>query len=176
MLRLNKSTFWKDKKLEKPYQRKVKSYNIYKLFMEGSNVYKLNRRVKLSEYKEHFKINKTNKVVGWTPDYLGSSKSKLIKSKNYISELTLKCSDKIFSTCSESFTTEMFNSLKSERIVYSPGYDTSNAHLREYFKDNVTDYSVKKRYLKSLINLILNGLKHPVLVFIMIKNSKNSLE
>jgi hypothetical protein len=94
LLRLNQATFWKDKKLESPRQRMVKSYNIYKLFMTGDSILKLNRRVKLSEFKTHYGINETNKVVGWTPDYLGSSKSRIVKKTNFISKLTKDCLEK----------------------------------------------------------------------------------
>jgi hypothetical protein len=144
LIDLNKATFWKDKKLDSIQQRKVKSYNIYKTQMTGDTVLKLNRRVKLKEYKDHFCINETNKVVGWTPDYVGASKSKLITCHNYISQLTKECLDEIYKVCSGEFVKDMFNSLKQQRIVYSPGYDTSNDHLREYFKDNVTNFSVEE--------------------------------
>jgi len=56
------------------------------------------KRVKMKEFTKHFNINKTNRVVGFTPDFVGSSKSKTVKAKNFLLEF-ISCN---FNTISDS--------------------------------------------------------------------------
>jgi len=125
-------------KLERPKWRRVKSYPCYKLFKNGNKIVKMFKRCKLSEFKTELGINKTNRVIGWTPDYVGASKSKSVKAKNYFYEFINNNFDEIDKVTSDSFTIDLFKSISDHRVVYSAGYDTSWAHLKEIFKDNQT--------------------------------------
>lgn len=78
-------------------------------------------------------------MVGWTPDYVGSIKSKVVSAPNYISHLIKKNHSEITNSLDESFILQLNKSLIENRVVYSAGFDTVHDHLKEYFKDNTTE-------------------------------------
>lgn len=141
LARLNKAKYHKEKLIH-PRTRRVKSYGIYKLFLGNDTIVKLYKRVKLKVFKEYLGINKTNRIIGWTPDYVGASKSRKVKKRNYIYELIKHNLHMIKERCDVSFINDMYKSLIDHRVVYSPGYDTTFDHLKEYFKDNTSNISV----------------------------------
>lgn len=141
--RLNKAYFFNEKKFLKVTRRTVKSYGIYRLITKGNEVLKLFKRVKLDEFKKFFSINVTNRVVGWTPDYLGPSKSIMVNKGNIYFRIFRRNFSRIEKKCSETFVNEIFKSLSDDRIVYSAGYDTCLGHLKEFFKDNSSKMSVR---------------------------------
>lgn len=130
---------YEKKKIDPPRTRRVKSYPIYKFIQHQGKLVKLFKRATLKEFKAHFNINKTNRIVGWTPDYLGSIKSKHVKSFNYFSSILKEVFNDVKPKLSETFIKDLYNSSVTHRAVYSAGYDTVHDHLKEYFKDNTTD-------------------------------------
>jgi len=138
LLRLNNPRFVNVVK-PKLENRRVKSYLIYKFIRKNGVFTKYSKRVKLSEFKRWMNINKTNKVVGWTPDYVGSMPSLVTRAKNYITEAVSKCFTSIVSEVSIDMETDLIRSASNPRVVYSSGYDTVHSHIKEYFKDNTTD-------------------------------------
>lgn len=102
------------------------------------------KRVKLSEFKEFYNIKKTNSVVGWTPDYVGPTKGKKVKTRNWISLFTLENIKNIRRKCSQEFINSLYKTCMDERVVFSPGYDTCSQHLQECFRDNTTNITVER--------------------------------
>jgi hypothetical protein len=94
----------------------------------------------LVEFKNHFNINRTNRVVGYTPDYIGSSPSTVIKNDNIFTKICIKYKDEIKNNCSNSFYNDLIKSSIDTRIVFSSGYTSSHSHLKEFFKDDTTVY------------------------------------
>lgn len=120
-------------------QKKISSYVIHKLLQDKGKFYCLHKRVKYSKFREHYGISKTNRCVGFTPDYVGQSVSKIVSAKNYFIEFIVNNFDKIKSSVSASCFIDMLNSANEERVVFSQGFTTCADHLKQYFKDNSTD-------------------------------------
>jgi len=118
--------------------RVVKSFPIFRLVSYDNIVVKLYKRVKVSDFMKFFGINKTNRIVGWLPEYLGPTPSKPVSIKNFISEFLSSELSNIKKVVTPSCYNELFSSCSTQRVVYSRGYDTANSHLREYLKDNTT--------------------------------------
>jgi hypothetical protein len=77
--------------------------------------------------------------VGFTPDFVGATRSTPVKAKNFIREFIGDNFYDITSKVSKSCSDDLIASINSPRAVYSAGYDSCFAHLREYFKDNTTE-------------------------------------
>jgi len=110
------------------------------------------KRVKMKEFTKHFNINKTNRVVGFTPDFVGSSKSKTVKAKNFLLEFISCNFNTISDSVSDSCKNDLYDSINSPRIVYSAGFDTCTSHLKEYFKDNTTEKFISRDYIIKIIS------------------------
>lgn len=149
--RVNEGRQLKNKHLM-PKNRRVKSYGIYKLMKKGNSFFKVFKRVKLELFKEHYGINKTNRVVGWTPDYVGPTKSRYVKKKNHIPNFIDTNFNEIKNKCSDSFMTSLFRSSSSHRVNYTSGFDTSHAHLKEYFKDDSDNEFLKLDNILEIMN------------------------
>jgi hypothetical protein len=118
--------------------RKIKSYPIFELIRVGGVFIKRFKRVTLRQFKTHFNINITNRVVGWTPEYIGPTRSKVVNAKNYFREYIKDNYDKVIKELDESCVIDLNKTITDPRVTYSAGYDTCGAHLKEYFKDNTT--------------------------------------
>lgn len=119
-------------------------YPIYSLISTNFSILLRYKRVKIAELYKHFNINKTNRIVGFTPDFVGASRSTYVKSRNYITEFISDNFSNIVSKVSRSCKRDLVDSINNPRVVYSAGYDTCSAHLREYFKDNTTEESLNR--------------------------------
>jgi len=122
--------------IEKVLSNKIKRYPIYKTEMFNNKIYTSFKYTNLEGFKTHFNINKTNRIVGYTPDYIGSSPSKIIKNDNLFTKVFLRYKSIIKDNTSSSFYNDIMKSGKDTRIVYSSGYTTCNSHLKEFFKDD----------------------------------------
>lgn len=113
-----------------------KSYVIYELVKYKRSIFKIINRVILKDFKSHYNINKDNRIVGWTPDYVGYSKSRGIVSYNYLLNKIRKNINEIRKNISSDSFEKLKQSVNSERFVFGPGFDTCSHHLKEIFKDD----------------------------------------
>jgi hypothetical protein len=132
--------------------RKRVYYPIYSLIRRGQDVLMRYRRVKVDEFYKHFNINKTNRVVGFTPDFVGASRSTVVKARNFVTEFISENFDYINESVSSSCSSDLITSINQPRVVYSAGYDTCAAHLKEYFKDNTTEDTLKRDDIIEIIS------------------------
>jgi hypothetical protein len=131
-----------DKKfLTQPKSRRVKSYPIFKLVTFKGFLIKLFKRVTLKDFKKHYNIDKTNRVVGWTPDYLGATRSKYIHKPNL---LKLDVFESVHKTdkFSKDYIKDVSKSIIDHRVVYSAGFDTVHDHISTMMGNNTTSISV----------------------------------
>jgi len=131
--------------------RNRKNYPIYSLVRRGYDIVMRYRRVKVEEFYKHLNINVTNRIVGFTPDFVGASRSQIVKARNYVKEFISDNLDFICNETSESCKNDLISSINSPRVVYSAGYDTCTSHLREYFKDNTTEKSLNRDDIIAII-------------------------
>jgi hypothetical protein len=64
-------------------KRKFKTFKIFRLFKEDGNILKQFKTVNVQKFIEEFGLGGTNRVVGYTPDYVGFQPSKPVISKNF---------------------------------------------------------------------------------------------
>jgi len=71
-----------------PFQKKLQKYipriNLFKLISVKNTVLKLFKQVSFNEFKKFMGINKTNKIVGFTPDYTGYQPGKKVNNDKNI--------------------------------------------------------------------------------------------
>lgn len=109
------------------------------MIKSGFDVIMRYKRVDLEGFNKHFGLNKTNRIVGYTPDFVGASRSHIVRAKNYIRDFIAENFDFICKNNSSTCVNDLISSINSPRVVYSAGYDTCTSHLKEYFKDNTTE-------------------------------------
>lgn len=131
--------------------RSRKYYPIYSLVRKGTDVIMRYKRVLVTDFYKHFNINSTNRIVGYTPDFVGASRSQIVKAKNYINEFISDEFNNIKSEVTKACFKQLIASINEPRVVYSAGYDTCTAHLKEYFKDNTTEEFLNRDKLLSII-------------------------
>jgi hypothetical protein len=131
--------------------RSRKYYPIYSLVRKGTDVIMRYKRVLVTDFYKHFNINRTNRIVGYTPDFVGASRSQIVKAKNYINEFISDEFYNIKSEVTKACFKQLIASINEPRVVYSAGYDTCTAHLKEYFKDNTTEEFLNRDKLLSII-------------------------
>lgn len=128
-----------------------KSYPVYKLLRYGNKILLKYKRMLVEDMPDYFNMKKTNRVVGFLPDFAGATRSSIVNSKNYITEFISDRFNEIESVVSSSCFEDLMSSIENPRAVYSAGYDTIGSHLREYLKDNVTEtYLDRDEILKIL--------------------------
>lgn len=133
--------------------RTRKFYPIYSLIQHNMNILMRFKRVEVDQFHKHFNINKTNRIVGFTPDFVGASRSTVVRGKNFIAEFISSNYSKITSSVSKSCKTDLIDSINNPRVVYSAGYDTCGAHLKEYFKDNTTEDTINRDEIIRILSL-----------------------
>lgn len=129
------------------------NYPIYSLIRRGYDIIMRYKRVKVEDFYKHLNINKTNRIVGFTPDFVGASRSTVVRARNYIKEFLSDNFEYITTNTSESCKNDLITSICSPRVVYSAGYDTCAAHLREYFKDNTTETFLNRNDVLRIVAL-----------------------
>jgi hypothetical protein len=132
--------------------RKRVNYPIYSLIKRGQDILMRYKRVRVSDFHAHFNINKTNRIVGFTPDFVGASRSKVVKAKNFVSDFIAEHFEDIHKSVSKSCSSDLIQSINQPRVVYSAGYDTCAAHLKEYFKDNTTEETLSRDDIIKIIS------------------------
>jgi hypothetical protein len=100
------------------------------------------KRVNSKDFKEHYNIGETNRIVGTTPDYVGYSRSKIVDSRNFINEFFYNNFNTLKSNLSSSCFYDLCLSSTSSRVTFSAGFTTSHSQLKEYLKDNSNDMRV----------------------------------
>lgn len=126
--------------------RSIRTFVIHKLIQSFGTFIPVSKRVQYTEFKKHYGINKTNKCIGYTPDYIGPSPSKIVDKKNYVIDFLKNKFTDLKELLSSSCYNDLIRSINEERVVYSAGFTTCGKHLKEYFKDNTTEdlWSVHK--------------------------------
>merc|ERR1711957_262381 len=89
------------------------NFKIYSLIKTNSQILMRFKRIKINEFNKHFNINKTNRVVGFTPDFVGSSKSKTVKAKNFLLEFISCNFNTISDSVSDSCKNDLYDSINS---------------------------------------------------------------
>jgi len=138
-------------RIKKKVIRNRVNYPIYSLVKRGFDVLMRYKRVKVENFNKHLKINKTNRIVGFTPDFVGASRSHIVKSRNFVKDFISDNFEYICNNTTESCKNDLITSVSEPRVVYSAGYDTCTSHLREYFKDNTTDSLISREYIISVL-------------------------
>lgn len=142
LISLNTPRYHNQKYLGVRIQRKVKRLVIYKLESSKGQVVKYSKSVRMRQFREYYGLinNKTAKIVGFTPNYIGVKPSKPIISRNYIKDYFSKNWDKISVTYPTAFNF-INKSLNKERIVFDAGFDTATEHLKENFSESTFKYT-----------------------------------
>lgn len=130
-------------KIRSKIQRKIKKLRIYRLIKEGGRIVKQLFVTNINGFERFYKINKTNRVVGYTPNYVGFRPGYPVNFNNVIIKIIyeklslIKCKfPNIFKNLEES--------LSNFREVYSGSYDTNSGHLIEFTKDDTTKFSAEQ--------------------------------
>lgn len=145
----------------KPH-RKLKAINIFRLVKERGVIVKQFSRRGIKYYKKFFNIKKTNRVVGFTPFYIGFRKSSPVTFKNYyhysIFNNFLKIKQKF-----PNVYKSIVKSASNFREVYSGSPDSNTQHLKQFFSPN----SPQKFSIFEKMEIVLksNFLKAPELEF-----------
>lgn len=119
--------------------RKIKNINIYKLDYINGSLKKVFRRTDIEGFKKFFRLsnNKLNKIVGFTPDYVGIIPSKPVNFNNiFIKFMNSNFGE--FRHKLPELASEYIKSINSFREVFTGSYDSNSLHLREFMKDNTT--------------------------------------
>lgn len=137
LLKINKGSYFKDKRERVVMGRSLRKIWIHRFRRLNNSFVSETKSCRLSEFKKHLGINVTNRVIGFTPDFVGSRPSKIVRCHNFFTQhFVEKFSELNSGMFSDEFTTAMKDSMSESRIVYSGGYDTCDDHLRYIFKDN----------------------------------------
>lgn len=120
---------------EKKLSRKVKGVNIYKLIKTKGVIYKLFNRVSLKDFKLFY--NKPN-IVGFTSDYVGFRKSKIIRT-------AIETNKALFRVKKSEYIKDMYHkNLINYRQVWSGSPDSNSKHLKRFFEPNKSVYNLDK--------------------------------
>lgn len=136
---------WTNTKWIKELNRNIKSFVISKFVYTNNKVLSMTKRVNFKNFKKFYGINKTSRIVGYTPDYIGSSVSKVVDAHNHITDFISYRYRALKHKLSKDCLIQLRDSLLDERVVISAGFDSSSPHLKEFLKDNSTEstYTVK---------------------------------
>lgn len=131
---------WNNTKWLREIRRKIGSFMLYKTYMRRGKIYSLHKRVKFTEFKNYLGIKNTNRIIGYTPDYIGPTVSKVVNARNFVTEFLsdqfFVLKDRLSIYCFE----DLIKSANEERVVFTAGYTSSISHLKEYLKDNTTEH------------------------------------
>jgi hypothetical protein len=133
------SARFSNKNIEKVVSKKLKRYPIYKLVQNNGQLLTKFKYTNLDGFKKHFGINKTNKIVGYTPDYVGATPSNIVYNDNVFTKFILDKSKEIKTKCSKSFFIDLSKSITDTRVEFSTGYTSVHSHLKEFLKDDTSD-------------------------------------
>jgi len=135
--------YWhKDIPFEEPLNKVIPYLNVYRIYNKDMKTYKQFKRVKINEFRRYLGINKTNRIVGFTPDYTGFQPGRPIIFKNIYNEFVKDHLPTIYNNYSEDFKNQITSSLCDYRQVWSGSYDTSCNHLKVMLSDDTTTISV----------------------------------
>lgn len=132
--------------IKKPVRKVNRHLHIFDLINKNSNINFYYKRVGVKKFKQFFGINKDNRIIGFTPDYIGNRPSKIVTNDNIFTKFIINSnllydkSDKYPKT----FIKQLTQSCSETRIVYSGGYDSCADHLKSFLKDNTTKISSKE--------------------------------
>lgn len=135
----NSFTINDGKKFEERVSRRVKRFTIHRLVRFRKGIYSMFKNTDLDGFKKHYNINSTNRVVGYTPEYVGPTPSVVVSARNYICEFLSDNFQLIKSKVSSSCFKDLMSSSIESRVTYSAGFTSAYSHLKEYLKDNSTD-------------------------------------
>lgn len=135
--KLQKAKYYKGN-IERVTSKKIKRYPIHKTVLNKNKIFQKFKYTNLEGFKSHFGINKTNRIVGYTPDYIGINPSNVIYNNNSFLKFVYNKFDIIEKDFSNTFLKQLKSSSSDTRINYSRGYNTVHSHLKEFLKDNTT--------------------------------------
>lgn len=137
LFKINKGSYFKAARERVVMSRSVRKIWIHRFRRENNSFVHETKSCRLGEFEKHLGINKTNRVIGFTPDFVGSRPSRVVKTHNFFTQHFIENFSELNSGMfSPEFTSAMKSSISESRIVYSGGYDTCDDHLRYIFKDN----------------------------------------
>lgn len=114
--------------------KRLKNFCVYKLVREDGYVKKKILNTNVRGFKERFGMGKENKIVGFTPDYIGFRPSKPVYFKNFIKETALQDFSENRNNDSELYNT-VLNGLTEQKDTWGGSYDSNSGHLREFLRD-----------------------------------------
>lgn len=132
---INKKEHDRSFKFSENKNRRLKKFCVYKLIREDGLVKKRYLNVNVTGFKKRFEIGKYNKVVGFTPDYVGFRPSKPVFCHNYIKEAILI--DYHSNKQDNELYNEILNCLTEPKDVWNGSYDSNSGHLLEFLRDKV---------------------------------------
>lgn len=153
----------KNHKVLNKVQRKVKSVCIYDLRKIGGRVVKLFKRVrKIQHFKQYCGINKTNRITGFTPFYIGFRRSRPVNFNNIYNDFFFENFTEIKNRFPNIYK-DLIKSASDFREVYSGSPDSNFNHLKRFLQDDVK----QELSLEEKIGIVLKGgwIKSPQLRF-----------
>lgn len=121
---------------------------MYRLIKRGSTILKQFKFGSRADWCKHYKIKKTSRIVGITPDYVGFQSSKPLSFNNYFLTYYRDVISKNKVCLSDEFIGEIDKSITDTRIVYSGGYDTCHDHLSSSLDDDKPNQLDPRDYFK----------------------------
>lgn len=137
---MNRSNF---DELKIQIQRKIKKIRIFRLIKKGGRLMKQICVTNIKGFKDFYGINKTNRVVGFTPSYVGFRPARPVNFNNIIVKVINNNFDVIKNKFPGVFNS-LIESLINFREVFSGSYDSNSGHLRDFFKDDETRFSAEE--------------------------------
>lgn len=121
--------------IETKISRRIKNINLFKLdFIDGS-IKKLFKKGTIKDFKDRFSIKKTNRIVGFTPDFVGIVPSGPVNFDNIYIKL-FKDNFKSIKIDFPIIFKNLINSSINFREVFKGSYDSNSEHLKQFFSDN----------------------------------------
>lgn len=166
LTKISSGKFIKEEKVLRVLTRKIGRYPMHRLIRRGHCILKQFRWGSRKEWCEHYKIKKTSRIVGVTPDYVGFQPSKPLVFNNYFIAFYNSVLSKDVSFMSDEFVNEIYSSITDSRIVYTGGYDTCHDHLSSSLDDDNPIQMNPRDYFKFIRdNNISDWFKSPAVSF-----------
>jgi hypothetical protein len=132
---LENFSFNKTSNIDIKISRKIKRINLFELRYFKGSIKKFFSKVNLTGFKNFFNINKTNRVVGFTPDYVGIIPSRPVNFDNiYISFIKDNLNE--IKNKTPILYESIIKSLVNFREVFSGSYDSNSGHLKNFLADD----------------------------------------
>jgi hypothetical protein len=140
---ISKFEHYREFNLEDYKARRIKRFPIFKLSNYKSDIYMFWKFVTLKTFKQYTGLNDQNKIVGFTPQYIGFRPSQPIPKNTFIVKSILDHRELILN--SSPLISDSFSKSSQEfRTVYTGGFDSNLGHLKNFFKKIPDSYTVEQ--------------------------------